>query len=47
MNTYFGPGRLDISSKEGQDFLFKQAAIFFGFEEGEAAQTAFVPGEEK
>ena len=48
VNTYFGPGRLDMASKEGQDFLFKQAAVFFGFEEGDLAQTAYTPtGEEK
>lgn len=47
VNTYFGPGRLDIASKEGQEFLFKQAAIFFGFEAGEEAKTAFTPSEEK
>jgi Fe-S cluster biosynthesis and repair protein YggX len=48
VNTYFGPGRLDMASKEGQDFLFKQAAVFFGFEEGDLAQTAYTPsGDEK
>ena len=47
VNTYFGPGRLDITTKEGQEFLFKQAAIFFGFEEGKLADTAFVPGEKE
>lgn len=47
VNTYFGPGRLDIASKEGQEFLFKQAAIFFGFEEGDLAMTAYVPTEGK
>jgi Fe-S cluster biosynthesis and repair protein YggX len=45
VNTYFGPGRLDITTKEGQEFLFKQAAIFFGFEEGKLADTAYVPTE--
>lgn len=43
VNTYFGPGRLDITTKEGQEFLFKQAAIFFGFEEGNLAETAYTP----
>jgi Fe-S cluster biosynthesis and repair protein YggX len=39
INTY----RVDLTSPEGQSFMFKQAAIYFGFEEGEMAQTAFVP----
>ena len=47
VNTYFGPGRLDLATKEGQDFLFKQAAVFFGFEEGNLADTAFVPSDEE
>jgi Fe-S cluster biosynthesis and repair protein YggX len=46
VNTYFGPGRLDITTKEGQEFLFKQAAIFFGFEEGDLADTAYTPKDE-
>jgi Fe-S cluster biosynthesis and repair protein YggX len=41
INTY----RLDLASPEGQKFMLKQAAIYFGFEEGELAQTAFVPKE--
>lgn len=47
VNTYFGPGRMDMATKEGQEFFFKQCAIYFGFEEGEEAQTAFVPTEDK
>ena len=39
INTY----RVDLASPEGQKFMFKQAAVYFGFEEGELAQTAFVP----
>jgi Fe-S cluster biosynthesis and repair protein YggX len=41
INTY----RLDLTSAEGQKFMFDQAAIYFGFKEGEAAQTAFVPAD--
>lgn len=39
INTY----RLDLQSKEGREFLEKQMKIFFGFEQGELAETAFVP----
>ena len=39
INTY----RLDLASPEGQKFMLKQAAVYFGFEEGELADTAFVP----
>lgn len=39
INTY----RLDLQSKEGRDFLEKQMRIFFGFEEGDLAETAFTP----
>jgi len=41
INTY----RLDLQTKEGRDFLEKQMRIFFGFEEGDLADTAFVPRE--
>ena len=41
INTY----RVDLSTAEGQSFMFKQAAIYFGFEEGELVQTAFTPKE--
>lgn len=37
INTY----RVDLTSPEGQKFMFKQCAIYFGFEEGDMAQTAF------
>ena len=36
INTY----RVDLASSEGQKFMAKQCAIYFGFEEGETAQTA-------
>ena len=39
INTY----RLDLASPEGQKFMLKQAAIYFGFEQGDLAETAFVP----
>lgn len=39
VNTY----RVDLASTEGQKFMFKQCAVYFGFEEGDLAQTAFVP----
>jgi Fe-S cluster biosynthesis and repair protein YggX len=38
VNTY----RLDLASPDGQKFLLKQCAVYFGFEEGEMAVTAFV-----
>lgn len=41
INTY----RVDLASAEGQKFMFKQCAVYFGFEEGELAQTAFVPAD--
>jgi Fe-S cluster biosynthesis and repair protein YggX len=44
INTY----RVDLASSEGQKFMLKQCAIYFGYEEGEAAQTAWVaPADEK
>ncbi|WP_394841610.1 oxidative damage protection protein [Pendulispora brunnea] len=43
INTY----RLDLASSEGQKFMLKQAAVYFGFEEGELAATAFVPREDE
>ena len=39
INTY----KVDLTSQEGQKFMFKQCAVYFGFEEGDLAQTAFVP----
>ncbi len=43
INTY----RLDLASAEGQKFMFDQAAIYFGLKEGDLAQTAFTPADEK
>lgn len=43
INTY----RIDLASTEGQKFMFKQVAIYFGFEEGELAQTAYAPADDK
>jgi Fe-S cluster biosynthesis and repair protein YggX len=43
INTY----RVDLASPEGQKFMFKQCAIYFGLEEGEMAQTAFTPKDEE
>jgi len=37
INTY----RLDLATTEGQSFMLKQCAIYFGYEQGEAAQTAW------
>ena len=39
INTY----RVDLASPEGQTFMAKQCAIYFGFEKGEVAQTAWTP----
>lgn len=39
INTY----RVDLTSTEGQKFMFKQCAVYFGYEEGELAQTAWRP----
>jgi len=43
VNTY----RVDLTSPEGQKFMLKQCAIYFGFEDGSLAETAFVPAEQK
>ncbi len=37
INTY----RVDLATPEGQAFMFKQCAIYFGYEEGDQAQTAW------
>lgn len=42
INTY----RVDLASKEGQQFMFEQTAVFFGFEQGEIAATAWTPPKE-
>jgi Fe-S cluster biosynthesis and repair protein YggX len=39
INTY----RVDLSSAEGQKFMFDQCAIYFGLKEGDLAQTAYTP----
>ncbi|MCA9584948.1 MAG: oxidative damage protection protein [Myxococcales bacterium] len=39
INTY----GVDLSSPDGQKFMFEQCKVYFGFEEGELAKTAFVP----
>ncbi len=38
VNTY----RVDLASPEGQKFLLKQVAVYFGFEAGDLAETAWV-----
>ena len=44
INTY----RVDLASPEGQKFMLHQCAVYFGLEEGEAAQTAWTaPDAEK
>lgn len=42
INTY----RLDLASSEGQKFMLDQCAIYFGFQQGDPAQTAFTPAQE-
>ncbi|MCA9688973.1 MAG: oxidative damage protection protein [Myxococcales bacterium] len=42
VNTY----RLDLASKEGREFMEQQMRVFFGFEEGDLAETAWRPPEE-
>jgi Fe-S cluster biosynthesis and repair protein YggX len=37
INTY----RVDLASNEGQKFMLKQCAVYFGYEEGDQAQTAW------
>jgi Fe-S cluster biosynthesis and repair protein YggX len=41
INTY----RIDLSDPAGQEFFFKQTAIYFGYEDGDIAATAWVPPE--
>ncbi len=43
INTY----RVDLTSPEGQKFMFDQCEVYFGFKEGDLAKTAFVPAEDK
>lgn len=42
INTY----RVDLSSREGADFMMRQMRVWFGFEEGELAATAWRPPSE-
>lgn len=39
INTY----RVDLASSEGVQFMMKQTAIYFGYEEGDLAATAWTP----
>ena len=41
INTY----RPDLQTAEGREFLRAQMRVFFGFEEGELAETAWRPRE--
>ncbi len=41
MNTY----RIDPMSQEGREFMEKQMKLFFGFEKGDLADTAWSPPE--
>jgi Fe-S cluster biosynthesis and repair protein YggX len=41
INTY----RVDLTSPEGQKFMFEQAEVYFGFKSGKLADTAFVPSD--
>ena len=42
INTY----RVDLSSKDGTEFMLKQLKIWLGLEEGELAKTAWTPEEQ-
>jgi Fe-S cluster biosynthesis and repair protein YggX len=42
INTY----RVDLSSREGTDFMMNQLKIWLGLEEGDLAATAWTPPEE-
>lgn len=42
INTY----RVDLSSKQGQEFMVKQMKVWLGLEEGELAATAWSPPKE-
>ena len=41
INTY----RVDLTSAEGQKFMFDQCEVYLGFKEGKLADTAFVPAQ--
>jgi Fe-S cluster biosynthesis and repair protein YggX len=42
INTY----GIDLQSPDGQAFLREQMRIFFGFDQGEMAETSFTPSNE-
>ncbi len=42
INTY----RVDLSSRDGAEFMIKQLKIWIGIEEGDLAQTAWTPPKE-
>ena len=42
INTY----RVDLSSREGTDFMLKQLRIWLGMDDGELAKTAWTPEEQ-
>jgi len=41
INTY----RVDLTTPQGQKFMFDQAEVYFGFKDGKLADTAFVPAQ--
>jgi Fe-S cluster biosynthesis and repair protein YggX len=41
INTY----RVDLATPEGQKFMLHQCAVYFGYEQGDQAQTAWTPPE--
>jgi Fe-S cluster biosynthesis and repair protein YggX len=41
INTY----RVDLVTPEGQKFMLHQCAVYFGYEEGKVAETAWTPPE--
>jgi Fe-S cluster biosynthesis and repair protein YggX len=41
INTY----RVDLATPEGQKFMLHQCAVYFGYEKGEQAETAWTPPE--
>ena len=43
INTY----GVDLGTDKGREFMRQQMKIFFGFEQGEQAATAWKPAEEK
>jgi Fe-S cluster biosynthesis and repair protein YggX len=41
INTY----RVDLATPEGQKFMLHQCAVYFGYEQGDQARTAWTPPE--